>query len=445
MAAFAPRPAAGAMTTDPRLQPWVEKYRPKTIDDVSSQEHTVAVLRKSLLSTNLPHMLFYGPPGTGKTIAKAQSSLLLDNSSASSLTFLHSLSPSSFAFTIRQTCHLPHLPISPRLRPLHTPSTGLVVHAILPSSPPCLPIVAAPLFTPTSCCTHHHTSPDLFKSRVLELNASDERGISVVREKIKTFARETPRHGAGGVSSDGKTYPCPPYKLIILDEADSMTQDAQSALRRIMETYSRITRFCLVCNYVTRIIEPLASRCSKFRFRPLAQGSTQARIEMIAKAEGVDAEDGVLPLILELAGGDLRKAITYLQTAQRLHSATEPPTPISSISIHEISGVVPDDLITHLLSVMGVDRESGVDLSLSSGFEGVRTAVKRVGREGWSAGQVLEQIHDALIPLPTIPAIQKSIAAMAIAECDKGLCEGGDEELQLLECCLRVKEAMERQ
>ncbi|KAK8861694.1 hypothetical protein IAR55_002517 [Kwoniella newhampshirensis] len=365
MSTFAPRPAAGMNAIDPRLQPWVEKYRPKTIDDVSSQEHTVAVLRKALLSTNLPHMLFYGPPGTGKT------------------------------------------------------STILAL--------------ARQLF-----------GPDLFRSRVLELNASDERGISVVREKIKTFARETPRHSTT-VSSDGKTYPSPPYKLIILDEADSMTQDAQSALRRIMETYSRITRFCLVCNYVTRIIEPLASRCSKFRFRPLAQGSTQARIEMIAHAEGVNAEDGVLPLILELAGGDLRKAITYLQTAQRLHSATEPPTPISSISIHEISGVVPDDVITQLLNVMGVDRESGIDLSLSTGFEGVRTAVKRVGREGWSAGQVLEQIHDALIPLPTIPAVQKSIAAMAIAECDKGLCEGGDEELQLLECCLRVKEAMERQ
>lgn len=110
-----------------------------------------------------------------------------------------------------------------------------------------------------------HPRPDLFRGRVLELNASDERGITVVREKIKTFARETPRHA--GISSyvllvlcdrmltscrDGKSYPCPPYKLIILDEADSMTQDAQSALRRIMETYSRITRFCLVCNYVTR-------------------------------------------------------------------------------------------------------------------------------------------------------------------------------------------------
>lgn len=92
--------------------------------------------------------------------------------------------------------------------------------------------------------------PDNFRTRVLELNASDERGISIVREKIKNFARQTPR--AETVASDGKKYPCPPYKIIILDEADSMTQDAQAALRRIMENYARITRFCLVCNYVTR-------------------------------------------------------------------------------------------------------------------------------------------------------------------------------------------------
>lgn len=94
--------------------------------------------------------------------------------------------------------------------------------------------------------------PDNFRSRVLELNASDERGIAIVREKIKNFARQTPR--AQAVSLDGKAYPCPPYKIIILDEADSMTQDAQAALRRIMETHAHITRFCLVCNYVTRCV-----------------------------------------------------------------------------------------------------------------------------------------------------------------------------------------------
>jgi hypothetical protein len=99
--------------------------------------------------------------------------------------------------------------------------------------------------------------PDNFRTRVLELNASDERGISIVREKIKNFARQTPR--AETIASDGKKYPCPPYKIIILDEADSMTQDAQAALRRIMENYARITRFCLVCNYVTRYVRRLQS------------------------------------------------------------------------------------------------------------------------------------------------------------------------------------------
>ncbi|ORX35260.1 putative DNA replication factor [Kockovaella imperatae] len=362
MTTFASKSAGSG--SDSRLQPWVEKYRPKTIDDVSSQEHTVAVLRKALASTNLPHMLFYGPPGTGKT------------------------------------------------------STILAL--------------SRQLF-----------GPDLFRSRVLELNASDERGISVVREKIKTFARETPRHV--GVSSDGKTYPCPPYKLIILDEADSMTQDAQSALRRIMETYSRITRFCLVCNYVTRIIEPLASRCSKFRFRPLDSTSSQSRIEMIANAEGVNVDSGVLELILQLADGDLRKAITYLQTAQRLHSATTPPTPVSNMSIHEISGVVPTDTIDDLLRSMGVDPESGIDQDfLKGGFEAVKNNIKGISRDGWSAGQVLEQVHDRLIPIATIGTIAKAQAALAIAECDKALCEGGDEEIQLFECCLRIHAAMAR-
>lgn len=98
--------------------------------------------------------------------------------------------------------------------------------------------------------------PTVFRSRVLELNASDERGISIVRDKIKNFARVALSHPP----ASEKHYPCPPYKIIILDEADSMTQDAQSALRRIMEAHSKITRFCLICNYVTRYRSQIATR-----------------------------------------------------------------------------------------------------------------------------------------------------------------------------------------
>src|SRR6201992_3957135 len=168
--------------------------------------------------------------------------------------------------------------------------------------------------------------PELFKTRVLELNASDERGISIVREKVKDFARQqlsNPPSGPAGVEYR-KKYPCPPFKIVILDEADSMTQDAQSALRRTMETYSRITRFCLVCNYVTRIIDPLASRCSKFRFKSLDQGNAKKRVEEIAEKEGVKLDNGAADALIKCSEGDFRKAITFLQRAARLVGAVCP-------------------------------------------------------------------------------------------------------------------------
>jgi replication factor C subunit 2/4 len=139
----------------------------------------------------------------------------------------------------------------------------------------------------------------------------------VVRQKVKGFAQLT----ASGKRPDGK--PCPPYKIVILDEADSMTRDAQSALRRTMEKEGRSTKFCLICNYVSRIIEPITSRCAKFRFKPLSIEILDRRLRMIVDVEKVKVADEGLAAIIETSEGDLRKAITTLQSCARLGSLTD--------------------------------------------------------------------------------------------------------------------------
>ena len=141
-----------------------------------------------------------------------------------------------------------------------------------------------------------------YRSMILELNASDDRGIGIVREEIKTFA-STRKIFSSGV------------KLVILDEADSLTKDAQAALRRIVEKYTRTTRFCLICNYVNKIIPALQSRCTRFRFSPLRDEQILPRLRQIVAAEGVSATPEGVAAVVRLSGGDMRKCLNILQSA----------------------------------------------------------------------------------------------------------------------------------
>jgi len=148
-----------------------------------------------------------------------------------------------------------------------------------------------------------------YSSMTLELNASDARGINVVRNEIKEFA------GTQQLFSRG-------VKLIILDEADAMTSDAQFALRRVIEKYTKNARFCLICNYVSKIIPALQSRCTRFRFAPLRPNQIRGRLEEIAKEERVPITKDGVEAILDLSGGDMRRVLNLLQSTAMSLSAT---------------------------------------------------------------------------------------------------------------------------
>src|SRR4030042_1920400 len=141
-----------------------------------------------------------------------------------------------------------------------------------------------------------------WRDNLIELNASDERGIDIVRGKIKDFARAA----SIGIAD---------FKIIFLDEADSLTSDAQAALRRTMERYTQTCRFFLSCNYSSKIIEPIQSRCAVFRFKPIKNDDVKKRLSFIAEQEKVGVDNNSLDAICNLSNGDIRKTINFLQTA----------------------------------------------------------------------------------------------------------------------------------
>ncbi|VDL57258.1 unnamed protein product [Hymenolepis diminuta] len=334
--------------------PWVEKYRPKTVDDVAQQAEVVSVLKKCLEGSDLPNLLFYGPPGTGKT------SLIL--------------------------------------------------------------ALARQLFG------------SQFSERVLELNASDERGIGIIREKVKNFSKLAVSSGVESDDQRSSSLSLPPYKLIILDEADSMTAPAQAALRRLMETDMKTTRFCLTCNYVTRIIGPISSRCAKFRFKPLESDVARSRLRFIADAENVDVSNETLDDLLILCDGDLRQCINLLQTTLRFASPAEKTQSMKPVTItHE-------DLNSVATRVPANFEEKFISSVLKRDFDAMRAVLIEFTREGLPASQFLHQLQARILESDNFSNRARKKILREIAEIDLRVIQGAEEYIQFLNLgCQMIK------
>jgi replication factor C subunit 2/4 len=163
---------------------------------------------------------------------------------------------------------------------------------------------------------------DKYLERIIELNASDERGINVIRDKIKKNAKQ----------SINTNNDLPPWKIIILDEADTMTIDSQYALRRIIEEYSKLTRFCIICNHHNKIIEPIISRCASFRFQNINNKFIFDRLKYIIHNENINLNDKIINKIIDISNNDLRRAINLLEICNNK----------SKKILYELSGNMPD-------------------------------------------------------------------------------------------------------
>lgn len=252
-----------------------------------------------------------------------------------------------------------------------------------------------------------------YRDRVLELNASDERGIDVIRNKVKKFAQ----FAVGTQKHEDTGEVLPPFKIIILDEADSLTKDAQAALRRIIENYTKVTRFCIICNYISRIIDPLTSRCSKFRFQPLSDAAHLSRLSLITRQEGVIVSQEGLEAAMKHSEGDLRRSINLIQSAASLFQGKA----ITPSEVTEIAGAVPQSV-----------ADSTVGIALQGDRKKIQAHVDSIMAEGFSVTQCVQQLIDSVTVDPRSTDLQKAKAARVFSVADHRLTDGADESLQLL-------------
>ncbi|MDD3977181.1 MAG: replication factor C small subunit [Methanomicrobium sp.] len=301
---------------------WIEKYRPRTLDDVVGQTGIVERLKNYVAAKSLPHLLFTGTAGIGKT-------------------------------------------------------TSAVA-------------LAREFFG------------DDWQVNFRELNASDERGIDVVRNQIKQFARTAPMGDAT-------------FKILFLDEADALTNDAQSALRRTMENYAQTCRFILSCNYSSKIIDPIQSRCAIYRFKPLDREAITEEISRICKNEGLTISDDAMSAIIYIAQGDMRKAINALQGAAIIKSE------ISEDMIYEITSTARPDEILELLQII-----------LDCDFEASENRLSELTiMRGIAPNELINQLYRTLVYDKTINRKLKVELINNLGETDFRISEGANQNIQM--------------
>ena len=241
-----------------------------------------------------------------------------------------------------------------------------------------------------------------YGSMVLELNASDDRGISVVRDQIKEFA---------GTQQLFKTG----IKLIILDEADSMTNDAQFSLRRVIEKYTRNARFCLICNYVSKIIPALQSRCTRFRFAPLQESQVGSRIRHIAELENLEMTDDGFNASLRLGKGDMRRILNILQAVSMAYNKR-----VDETKVYLCTG-----------NPLPSDIETITTWLLNESFEICYTNISKMQREmGYALSDILTDVYNYVQKIEFPPEARMYLFD-SLASLEHRLTFGTTEDIQL--------------
>jgi len=265
--------------------------------------------------------------------------------------------------------------------------------------------------TTAAMCLARDLYGQVYREHVMELNASDERGIDVVRETVKTFARS---------KSVGEI----PFRIMILDEADNMTSDAQQALRRTMERFTETCRFIMCANYSGKIIEPIQSRCAPFRFYYLPREEHDRCLKQMAEKEKVKLSDEGLEAIFEVCGGDLRRAINTLQAAASLSK------PVDAKVVYSITG-----------KASPADVQKMLKTAISGDFLEARKQLRdMIQKYGVAGSDIIRQIHTEIFR-GEIPEVWKVKLADVVGEIDFRLVEGSDEEVQLSALLARLVEA----